>query len=184
MSYEALDPIRTACKCHIVFVQEQSSFHVMGKKAKAVQEGLRRLRTTCFQIAARQIASVRLYLLHWPDALCLPTHVYLEPYYPPTLDSKQPATEPKLGNAPRGEGVENNEARMENQTGDSEKRVRRLVLRALLKLHYFRGHIRMRLRFGEFLAQQFRQPKDGMYSLEEYEDMIKESQFAGYVTQE
>ena len=183
-SYEALDPIRMDLKCYLVFVKDKSMFQVMGQ-AKKVQQGLLRLRKTCFQIAARQISPVRLYLLHWSEATDLPSHVSLQPYRYPSLISEEPVVDIKQGNAPRGEGTADDMySRLETQTMESEETAGKSLLQTLKKLHYYRGNIQMRIRLGTFLATQYKKPKDGNYELDEYESMIKESQFFGQVTQE
>ncbi|KAK3720392.1 hypothetical protein LTR37_003803 [Vermiconidia calcicola] len=183
MSYEALDPIRMDCSCYVVYRPERSLFQILGS-GKDVQEGLLRIRKTCFQIAARQIQPARLYLLHWPDAISVPSHVCLEPYHYPTATMDGLPGDGKTGNLPRGHGEQDDASRPEKQTGLNEERIRTVLLRTLPKLHYYRGNIQMRVRLGRFLAKQFKMPKDGRYTLDEYESMTRESAFTGHVTQE
>lgn len=72
------------------------------------------------------------------------------------------------------------------QTTVSERRMYASMMRTLNndKLPYYRGSIRMRFHFGRFLATQYMLPENGQYGLEEYESMIKESQFQGLITAE
>lgn len=185
-NYEALDPVRMDCSCYIVFYKERNVFRLMGK-ASEVQVGLMRMRKTCFQVAARQVSPVRAYLLRWPDATRIPTHVYLMQYQQPAALTSQDllASEPR--HSPRGDGVHSGEVHSINadtQTALNGERVRSLVLRTLGKLHYYRGSIQMRIRRGTFLVGQYRPPKDGRYQVEDYESMTQASQFTGEVTQE
>ena len=55
--YEALDPIRMDCECYIVW--KKTGFQVMGKDMDVVKEALLRLKQTVFQIAAKQLPTVR-----------------------------------------------------------------------------------------------------------------------------
>lgn len=57
-------------------------------------------------------------------------------------------------------------------------------MRTLSKLPYHRGSVRMRFHFGRFVATQYMLPENGRYSLQEYESMVKESQFQGLTTDE
>ncbi|KAK3696548.1 hypothetical protein LTR37_017890 [Vermiconidia calcicola] len=169
MSYEALDPIRMDCSCYVVYRPERSLFQILGS-GKDVQEGLLRIRKACFQIAARQIQPVRLYLLHWPDAVYLPSHVYLEPYHYPAATTDGLPEDEKSGILPRGDGEQDGASRLERQTGLNEERIRTVLLRTLPKLHYYRGNIQMRVRLGRFLATQFKKSKDGRFTLDELGD--------------
>ena len=183
-SYEALDPIRMDCSCYVVFRQERGTFEVMGK-AEKVREGLLRLRRTCFQIAARQITPLRLYLLHWPDASTLPSHLTLDPYEYLDISSGDNSAKTRTGWLPRGEGANLDDARLKRQTALSEDRLRSSLLQTLAKLHYYRGAIILRIRWGKFVATQYKKPaKENLYELDEYEDMLTASQFMGFVTQE
>ena len=182
-SCEALDPIRMDCKCYVVFVKDRSIFQVMGK-AEAVKEGLLRIRKTGFQIAARQIPPVRTYLLHWPLASTIPSHVALQPYRHMASISEDQTAKAEQSKSPIGEGMHEDESRLEKQTELSEQTVLSSMLLTLRKLHYYRGNIQMRIRLGKFLAKVYIPPEDGVYTLENYEKMTKMSQFTGEVTQE
>lgn len=165
----------------MVFNKQSSVFEVSGK-AKEVKEGVLRLRKTYFQIVARSIPTVRIYSLHWPNATGFPSHVHLQPYeHTKAASNDNPGT---VGNIPLGDGQLDAGTPFEIQTVAGEGKARALLMLILKKLHYYRGSVKMRIRLGTFLVIQFRQPKDGHYELEEYEDMIKESQFIGQVTEE
>lgn len=190
-SHEALDPLRMDGRCHIIFVKEKNVFQVMGS-IENVKQGLLRLRRTCFQIAARQIAPVRRYLLHWPHALALParlpSHVSLEPYQRPPVDDIDERF-PRASQRPRAQGSSESEdaSRLARQTAINEERVHTSLLDTLKQLHYYRGNIQMRIRLGAFLALKYlkyKNPSIGVYELDEYERMIHMSQFEAAVTQE
>ncbi|KAK0850394.1 hypothetical protein LTS16_009585 [Friedmanniomyces endolithicus] len=188
-SHEAFDPIRMECSCYIVFIAALNLFRVMGKQSE-VKASLQRIRQTCFQIAARQCNPVRLYLLHWPDAEQIPLFVYLENYDAPATSSPElleDATETKSRKAPRGDGYGHHDKTLQGaqqQTRSSVERLRNTILGTLARLHYYRGHVQMRIRLGTFLAIQYMETKDGVYDLDEYESMLQMSQFTGEVTQD
>ncbi|KAK0336127.1 hypothetical protein LTR02_014099 [Friedmanniomyces endolithicus] len=188
-SHEAFDPIRMDCSCYIVFIAALSLFRVMGKQTE-VKASLQRIRQTCFQIAARQCNPVRLYLLHWPDAEQIPLFVYLKTYDAPATSSPEllkDATDTKSRKAPRGDGYGHHDKTLQDaqkQTRSSVERLRNTILATLARLHYYRGHVQMRIRLGTFLANQYMETQDGVYDLDEYESMLQMSQFTGEVTQE
>lgn len=118
MSYEALDPIRMNCECYVIYRPGLSAFEVSGK-AKNVQTGLLRLRKTCFQIGARSMAPVRMYLLH--NLSGLPSHVVLKAYEPTkALSNDEPV---KVGNMPLSEGDLDEETNLEEEMASSERQV-------------------------------------------------------------
>ncbi|KAK1062854.1 hypothetical protein LTR74_009934 [Friedmanniomyces endolithicus] len=188
-SHEAFDPIRMDCSCYIVFIAALNLFRVMGKQTE-VKASLQRIRQTCFQIAARQCNPVRLYLLHWPDAEQIPLFVYLKNYDAPATSSPElfeDATHTKSRKAPRGDGYGHHDKTLQGaqkQTRSSVERLRNTILATLARLHYYRGHVQMRIRLGTFLANQYMETQDGVYDLDEYETMLQMSQFTGEVTQE
>lgn len=66
--YEALDPIRMDCSCYVVW--KNNAFQVMGKSLDRVKAALLRLRQTIFQITAKQLPLVRMYVvIEFPTTL-------------------------------------------------------------------------------------------------------------------
>ncbi|KAI6863955.1 hypothetical protein KC338_g5692 [Hortaea werneckii] len=183
-SYEALDPIRMDCSCHITFHAGLGVFRVAGT-ASQVKAGLRRLLLTCFQITARQVLPVRKYLLRWPQET-VPAYLYLEQYYHPVSLTKGGMPLTKHGRSPRGEYLDEDArpARAAMETAVNTRRVRNMIISMLDRLYYFRGSIQMRIRLGTLLLKQYKPPTDDLYDLDEYERMTDESQFQAGVTQE
>ena len=60
----------------------------------------------------------------------------------------------------------------------------KIIMRMISNLHYYRGHLRLRIRLGTFLATHFRISSHESYPMDDFNDMIKQSQFAGEVTSE
>ncbi|RMZ07557.1 hypothetical protein D0860_05057 [Hortaea werneckii] len=183
-SYEALDPIRMNCSCHITFHAGLGVFRIFGT-ASEVKAGLQRLLLTCFQIAARQVLPVRKYLLRWPQET-VPAYLYLEQYDHPVSLTNDSMPLTKYGRSPRGEYLDEDArpVRAAMETAVNTRRVRNMIISMLGKLHYFRGSIQMRIRLGTLLLKQYKPPTDDLYDLDEYERMANESQFQAEVTQE
>ncbi|KXT13608.1 hypothetical protein AC579_9771 [Pseudocercospora musae] len=191
---EAFDDIRMDTSCYIVFASELSVFQVMGNE-KQVKRALVRLRKSCFQLTARSINPARTYLVRWLNGVGIPTHVYLEPYPLPAVLASADAVDDTPSMSPRAEGHEESMHKIELNRHLSKmntERVRVTLCNALRKIHFYQGHITIRVRLGTFLVSRYRMPKgavdenpqDVLYELKEYEDMTKESQFFGRVTEE
>ncbi|EME89218.1 uncharacterized protein MYCFIDRAFT_193188 [Pseudocercospora fijiensis CIRAD86] len=194
LNIEAFDAIRMDTSCYIVYVPELSVFQVMGKERK-VKQALLRLRKSCFQLTARSVNPARTYLVRWLDGAEIPTHVYLEPYPPPAVLTSSDAVDDTPSMSPRGEGFEESMHKIglnRHLSKMNTERVRVTLGNALRKIHFYQGHITLRVRLGTFLLSSFRMPEDAvnenpqdvLYELKEYEDMTKESQFFGRVTEE
>jgi len=182
-SFEAIDPIRMSCKSYIIFDHERNGFQVLGG-SQGVQQALLRIRKTCFQIAARQIPTTRLYLLSPTERLMHATHVVLEPYQRPTIAHDTSGGRPAIMSSPRADGKGAGRGEVQALNSAVEDRLRNVIVRTLPKLHYYRGQINLRFRLGRFLATLFKKPKGDAYTVDEYEDMIGQSQFTGEVTRE
>lgn len=184
-NYEALDPIRMDCACYIIFERNMSVFQLLGE-IRPVKRALLRMRVICYQVAARQLTPVRMYLLHFPGE-SVSRNVSLTQYeHALVLDSTDEASG-QLGQSPHGEGLVLNEVlkkRFATKSSRNVKHIQQCLANIMPRLHYYRGHIELRIRLGRFLATRYMRPEEDVYSLEEYQDMIQQSQFAGEVTTE
>lgn len=185
-SYEALDPIRMDNKCYVVFNKEQSLFQIMGRE-ESVKAGLMRIRGTYFQIVAHTIGALEINSL--PDGDGYSGNVALKPYERIGIMAKEGGS--GGGAMSRDESTEGGvacvplaEDRGVRSNSLSHGIVQRSVLGTLKKLHYYRGSIQMRIRFGTFLATRYMKSPTGVYTIDEYKAMIQQSAFRGEVTQE
>ena len=184
-SCEALDQIRMDCSAYVVYRPEIEAFQVMARNADVIKTALLRLRQTVFQVVAKQMNPVRQYLLHLPGMDASPVSVRLEDYERPRLLSDHSTDARRVGHAPRGVDSDGNSKRdLAKETLETRDSVRLSILEVLEKLRYYRGSIEMRIHHGRLLATQFRSTDTGMYDLEDYEFMLKESQFQAHVTDE
>jgi len=180
-SYEILDPIRMECQCYIIFKKEHSSFEIMGAY-EDVMAATMRIKKVCFQLAARQIPPLSKYRLHFPDGQESPSHVRLAPYQPIKILEPPGTSSRPSGKAPCGEGTNLDDL---NQVGKKSVRyIQRSLLKTFDYLQYYRGPLSLRVRLGTFLATHYREPEDGLYELEDFQEMLGQSQFQGEITAE
>lgn len=187
-SYEALDIIRMECSCYIIFSPDKSGFNVMGHTAD-VKTAMVRLRKAYFQVAARQIAPVRKYILDFGNAEEeIRSHVALEPYERiKRIDPLAATAQDHPGKSPKSQGEvvsRSTEQQMSETSTRDVKIAGKIIMRMISNLHYYRGHLRLRIRLGTFLATHFRISSHESYPMDDFNDMIKQSQFAGEVTSE
>lgn len=189
-SYEAFDPIRMECSSYVVFDQTVPGFQVMGE-ATAVKDALLRIRKACFQITARQVTPVRKYFLHLSESESeIPTHVTLEQYERIKRIAARNTSVPQdhPGCSPKGQADIDLEPEDEQQSHEMSTRDTKIagktMMRMIAKLHYYRGHLKFRIRLGTFLATHYRATGDGRYAVDDFREMLQQSQFVGEVTPE
>jgi hypothetical protein len=188
-SYEAFDPIRMDCSCYVIYNQDISGFKVMGE-AGAVKVALLRIRKACFQITARQIASLRRYFLHLHETEAeASSHVTLTPYeHIKRIGATTATTQDHPGHSPQAQDeadLDTREQQQHRETSIREAKVAgKTIMLMIAKLHYYRGHLKLRVRLGTFLAMEYRATEDGRYTVEDFRDMLRQSQFVGQVTPE
>jgi hypothetical protein len=188
-SYEAFDPIRMDCSCYVIYNQDISGFKVMGE-AGPVKAALLRIRKACFQITARQIAPVRRYFLHLHEAeaeAC--SHVILTPYeHIKRIGATAATTQYHPGHSPQAQDeadLDTSEQQQHREMSIREAKIAgKTIMLMIAKLHYYRGHLKLRVWLGTFLVMEYRATEDGRYTVEDFRDMLRQSQFVGQVTPE
>jgi hypothetical protein len=187
-SLEALDPIRMAQSCHIVRADDgRPILQTMGD-VRNVRHALMALKTTCFQIAARSIDPVRLYLLRWPSG-ARGSHVFLENYQHPRVACPTTTIQEDSSKSPRTEGLRTCPADIEEAGVSSSlsiERARSTIESSLRQITCLQGSIQLRARLGMFVLTRYKgfQDQDDMYELPEYELMSSQSQFKARTTEE
>ena len=189
-SYEAFDPIRMECSSYVVWEQSVPGFLVMGE-ASAVKGALLRIRKACFQITARQVTPVRRYFVYLSETESdIPTHVTLEHYerIKRIAARNATATQDHPGCSPKGHAEidldqEEEQHSLEMSTREAQT-AGKMIMLMITKLHYYRGHLKLRIRLGTFLATHYRATEDGRYTVDEFRNMLQQSQFVGEVTPE
>jgi hypothetical protein len=185
-TYEALDPIRMECKCYIVWIDDTSTFRVMGD-LEQVKRALHRIRMAYFQIAAQSVIPVHLHVLRVQEGARLSLRVKREPYRGQTCLVSNGDMPPPYLVAPQARGRYCSEEKLQTvrkQAGIHELQIKH-IMTGLKQLHYYRGQIKLRFRLGRLMLEQAWLPKSkNSYSLDEYLTMTKESQFKARVTDE
>lgn len=187
---EALDPIRMDCSCYVVFYPETQLFQAMGD-ADAVKTALLRIRKTFFQVAARQIAPIRRYILHFTNddgQVTIPSKVSLQQFGRiKRIGASAKVTQEETAKSPRGAGERASGPLNEQVLATSTRDVNvagKSILLMISKLHYYRGHLNFRIRLGTFLATHYKATENGSYAIDDFQEMLQQSQFAGEITTE
>lgn len=187
---EALDPIRMDCSCYVVFYPETQLFQAMGD-ADAVKTALLRIRKTFFQVAARQIAPIRRYILRFSNdhgQVDVPSSVSLRQFSRiRRIGTNAKVNQDETAKSPRGTGERASGVLKEQVLKTSTRDLSvagKSVLLMIRKLHYYRGHVKFRIRLGTFLATHYKATEDGSYAIDDFQDMLQQSQFAGEITTE
>ncbi|KAI9881017.1 MAG: hypothetical protein M1830_008899 [Pleopsidium flavum] len=176
-NFEAFDPVRMAYRCHIIFDTESSMFKVLSNNPRAVQEALRRIRTTVCELVSRSSRPTRLYLLVPPTLTTVKKQVDL-------IDSQSSEAGPRLKPVLIGQSLTQGElgewAQLRPKLlSANESCIQRAVLHSLSSVRFYRGHVRMRIHFGSFVFSVYKKPSGSTHSLEEFMQMMGSSTTAG-----
>jgi hypothetical protein len=180
-SFEVLDPIRMECSCYIVYEAAITSFQVMGSQ-NDVMAALARIKKVCFQLAARQVPGYCKYFLHFERDEVVSERVLLAPYQVTEIIRPAGVTARPAEKAPTGDGAATVD--MSAVSVKSIETVKKAFFRTIGRLHYYLGPLSLRIRLGTFLATQYMEPDNGFYELDNFLEMIKQSQFEGEFTAE
>lgn len=172
---EFLDPLRVEFGCPIYIDDELPNYiRVDGYDHETILEIVDRLRAEWAELLAITHAKVKLYLVQPPRAFtdCVIQVKKLMAasgarLYIPILHGVQ-LTSPLLL-----EGCDEIHDGRKSARTKTANRLRDAVERSLKGLRFLRGHVRMRLVFGKFLFQDYRDLKgNSCYSYEEFEAML------------
>ncbi len=171
-----------AYQCHIIFDTESSMFKVLSNNPKAVQEALRRIRTTVFELGSRSNRPTRLYLLVPPTLATVKKQVDL-------IDSQSSVAGKPVKPLLVGQCLSQEELGQWAQLrpkllSANESCIQRAVIDSLSSVRYYRGHVRMRVHFGSFVLSVYKKPSDSRHSLEEFMQMLRSSTTAGHLIKE
>jgi hypothetical protein len=184
-SYEALDPIRKACRCYIVWIPDASAFRVMGE-IEQVKRVLHRIRLAYFQIVAQSIGPVQLHVLRVPEGTCLPFLIAREPYCDPLGSTTFGNVDSHSLLAPMTKSqkcLEPQQQSLRKQAEIQALHVKHIITHALKQFHYFRGRLELRFRLGRLSLERALEPQAGdAYTLDEYLKLTEAPLFKARVT--
>jgi len=160
----------------------------MGKK-RDVLEALVRLRTTFFQLMARQVVLSKTYHLHWQNTAKVQAIVTLR-NYDHTRACQENLYTPTPGATPRGRGILPKAELLKRPGNDKHlmtvaKKVKNEIMQTLNKIKYYRGSVALRVRLGTFLLSYVQSQPEGGFPMTQFEAMMSGSEsIEGLVTQE
>ncbi|KAL9089623.1 MAG: hypothetical protein Q9165_005655 [Trypethelium subeluteriae] len=186
-SYEALDEIRMDCRCYIVW--DDDAFKIMGHDKDMVRTAAVRVRGALFQVVARQLDMRNIYILQLPiknGAL-----LNIRPWKSSSDDQVRRDKDPDMaqtlvradtdrsGSLPEGDLLLDSARRSRLNA----IRMRDMTIELLERLRYYKGNVKMEFRLGNFMLLRYRHPPDSGWQFEDFENMLKEQQFKGAVSQ-
>ena len=156
-SYEAFDPIRMAYHSYILFNNQLSAFQILSLEKDAVEHAMERIKGTMKEFVARNSREITMHMIERPQARLMRENVRMKEGHDmvPVLTGKHLAPS-KLAEWDRErKRVEDHQFAQWRQTLD----------RALKRLRYYRGHVRMRVLLGTFSLTSFRRWGEGIESI-------------------
>ena len=171
-----------AYRCHITFDTECSLFRVLSNNPRAVQEALRRIRTTVSELTSRSKKPTRLYLLLPPSLGAIRSEVGLKKNH-----SSAPKTRVKpllVGQPLTGEGLEEWAHLRPKLIAANEACIQRAVIESFSRVRFYRGLVRMCVHFGSFVFSVYKKPKGPTHTFEEFMQMMRSSTTAGELIKE
>lgn len=155
---EAMDPVRTANKCHIIFDDQHSVFKIFTDKLESVKQTLSRIEGIMKEYVARTNRPVTRYYIEPSDTSAHRNDVSITPSQSsgPTPSGLQIPTS-------TGKPLELEESAAwirlrANLISQSSRGVEDALKKTIPNLVYYRGHVRMRVHFGTFALTVFRWP--------------------------
>ncbi|KAI9655073.1 MAG: hypothetical protein M1829_000706 [Trizodia sp. TS-e1964] len=186
-NFEALDTIRSTNRCYITFNPNNSTFAIMSQAASCIQGALRGIRVTLCEITTRSARQTRLYLVEPSPFHLAREEVELFAVQPSNASSnrQQPAI-PTVTPGFVGEKMpEANQKAWENLCESifkgNEECLTNAVTATLKHIRYFRGHVRMRVRFGRLLLNSYKKAEDSRMSTENFINMMRHNLTEGHL---
>ena len=179
---EAFDPVRMAYQCHITFDTERLLFRVLSNSPKAVQQALRRIRTTVSELVSRSKKPTRLYLLLPPSLGAIRGEIGLKNSR--SSESKTRVKPLLMGQPLTGEELEDWAKLRPKLFAANENCIQRAIVESLARVRFYRGLVRMRVHFGSFVFSVYRKPKGAAHTFEEFMQMMRSSTTAGELIKE
>ena len=187
MACEALDDIRFDQKVWILFVRKATVFRVLGDNPKNVEIAVERIRGVFCEVAAKRRRPTKMVLLQPPSEELAATKIVANENH--DLINRQ-VTVKRLeankgiqvflgGAAPNSKFREMWKTKREILTRANDTYVRKVLEQGLQDLPYFIGHVRMRVYIGKMVLFGYRRAKDGVYSILDFGEMVRNSQTVG-----
>ncbi|DAA73538.1 TPA_exp: Uncharacterized protein A8136_4719 [Trichophyton benhamiae CBS 112371] len=184
---EALDPIRRETGCYIYIYDEQPSFiRVDGDDHDTIITAVHRLRAKWAEIMAKIHMQSKLYLVQAASSNIRNKEVSIARVAHSVGGLGQMYATPVLHEIPlTSMDPDSMQDRDEDSLNTNESRLRETVEESLQGLRFLRGHVRMRVNFGTFILDDYREPKNSRarYSFDEFRTMLLNSRTRGHLVQ-
>lgn len=159
-SYEAFDPIRMDYHSYILFDDQLSSFKILGSEKGSVERAMRRIKGTMIEFVARNNREITVHMVERPQARLMRENVKMkegkdEHAIIPVLAGTYLTSQKRAEWDRERKRVEDHQFAQWRQTID----------KALKRLRYYRGHVRMRVLLGTFQLTTFRRLPKGTDSI-------------------
>jgi hypothetical protein len=164
-NFEGLDSIRRENNCVIDYDSSRSSFIVKGS-TEDVQEAILRIKGLLCKAVAQHSAIQRLYLIQNEcQEFTLTDHPLAMVHQAGTLlRQRMEKTVKSVEARPRPEDVALNAKRMKD-----------LVIQTLSKVHWYQGHIDLRVHLGTLYLVKYEPFEDNSKTLPDFRDMVQDS---------
>ncbi|EFR01472.1 hypothetical protein MGYG_04480 [Nannizzia gypsea CBS 118893] len=184
---EALDSIRRETGCFIYVYDEQPSFiKVDGDDHDSIITAVHRLRAKWAEIMAKIHIQSKLYLVQAASSNVRSKEVAISRVAHSVGGLGQVYATPVLHEIPlTSMDPDTVQGREEGALTTNESRLRETVQESLQGLRFLRGHVRMRVNFGIFILDDYREPKNSKarYSFDEFRTMLLNSRTRGHLVQ-
>lgn len=171
-----------AYHCHVTFDSERSLFRVLSNNPKAVQEALRRIRTTVSELVSRGKKPTRLYLLLPPSSGAIRSEISLKKSC--SSVSKTRVKPLLVGQPLKREKLEEWAQLRPKLSAANESCIQRGIVESLSRVRFYRGLVRMRVHFGSFVFSVYKKPQGQTHTFEEFMQMMRSSTTAGELIKE
>lgn len=186
MNYESLDRIRVEQECFIDFDRKNSEFVVLGRKDNNVAIAISRIYGVFCEIAARNRLPTKGNLVEPPQKQELLSDVYLDRRH--SLVNRQITFKVHVDNSgaqchltghtpPMVRGpFADWESKRSSILRANHLYLRKVVQQALNDLIYIRSHVTMKVNFGTLVLFAYQQPKENVFPLMEFMQMLRGKQ--------
>ncbi|KAI9829806.1 MAG: hypothetical protein M1826_005383 [Phylliscum demangeonii] len=186
---EALDPIRVREHVFITFDPKESWIEVYSNNEEATTNAVVRVRATCFEIIARSMPTTRVYMIDMLDPTITKRGIELVPYerfigQKASGGSVSRVVPVMTGPAPTDEELSKWVLFKPSVPYANLKCIKRAAHINIIRMRYYRGHVRMRIVFGVLPLSSYKLPEEAYHSLDDFFAMVRNEQTAGRVASE
>jgi len=187
MAFEALDDIRFEQQVWILFVRKANVFRVLGNNSKNVEIAVERIRCVFCEVAAKKRSPTKMVLLQPPSEELTATKIVANENHDlinhqvtvKRLEENRGVQVFLGGIAPNQKFRKMWKMKRESLASANDIYMRKAIQQGLQGLPYFIGHVRLRVYIGKIVLFGYRRARDGVYSILEFGEMVRNGQTVG-----